>query len=51
MAQHSSSITVDQTWKDLVSGNQRFMLGKTVQRDLIAERKALPKPKARESRC
>ena len=43
IAQHSSSITVDQTWKDLVSGNQRFMLGKTVQRDLIAERKALTK--------
>ena len=42
-AQDSSAGSADKLWNDLVAGNQRFILGKTVPHDLLAQRKALTK--------
>src|SRR5690349_10758701 len=43
LAQHASSVSADQSWKDLAAGNQRFVLGKSETHDYVAERKALTK--------
>jgi carbonic anhydrase len=43
VAQHSSTIAANQTWNDLAAGNHRFVLGKTVPHDFVAQRKALTK--------
>ncbi len=43
MAQHSSTVSADQTWNDLAAGNQRFVLGKVASHDFVAQRKALTK--------
>jgi carbonic anhydrase len=43
VAQHSSTVSADQTWNDLAAGNRRFVLGKTSPHDFLAQRKALTK--------
>jgi hypothetical protein len=35
-AQHSSTVSADQTWNDLAAGNRRFVVGKSASRDFIA---------------
>src|SRR6266436_4503933 len=41
VAQHSSTVSADQTWNDLAAGNHRFVLGKTAPHDFLTQRKAL----------
>ena len=43
VAQHSSTVSADQTWNDLAAGNQRFVLGKTAPHDFLAQRQSLTK--------
>jgi carbonic anhydrase len=43
VAQDSSKVPADQIWNDLAAGNHRFVTGKTVAQDFLAERKALAK--------
>lgn len=43
MAQHSSTVSADQIWKDLAAGNRRFVVGKTAPKDFLAQRNALTK--------
>lgn len=38
-----STVRADQIWNNLVAGNQRFVNGKTVTHDFLAERKTLTK--------
>ncbi|HXJ91182.1 MAG TPA: carbonic anhydrase [Candidatus Binatia bacterium] len=41
VAQHSSTVSPDQIWNDLMAGNQRFIAGKSASRDIPAQRKIL----------
>jgi carbonic anhydrase len=43
VAQHAPTVSVDQIWKDLATGNQRYVTGKTAPHDFVAQRKALVK--------
>ena len=43
MAQHVPTVSADQIWKDLASGNHRYVTGKTASHDFVAQRKALVK--------
>ena len=43
LAQHSSTVSADQVWKDLADGNRRFVAGKTASKDFLAQRNALTK--------
>jgi uracil DNA glycosylase len=43
VAQQSPTGSADQTWNELAAGNHRFVLGKTVPHDFLAQRRALTK--------
>jgi carbonic anhydrase len=43
VAQHSSTVSADQTWSELAAGNHRFVLGEIAPHDFLAQRKALTK--------
>jgi carbonic anhydrase len=43
VAQQSPKVTAGNIWDDLVSGNHRFVVGKTVAHDFLAQRQALAK--------
>ena len=43
VAQGSPAFKADQIWNDLVAGNQRFVMGKAVPHDFVAQRQALAK--------
>lgn len=41
VAQQPANVTAREIWKDLASGNQRFVTGKTASHDFLAQRQAL----------
>lgn len=43
VAQQSSTVSPNQIWNDLATGNQRFVLGKTAPHDFPTQRKTLTK--------
>jgi carbonic anhydrase len=42
-AQHAPTVSADQIWEDLATGNHRFVTGKTAPHDFVAQRKAVVK--------
>jgi hypothetical protein len=43
VAQHAPIVSADQIWKDLATGNHRYVAGETAPHDFVAQRKALVK--------